>query len=264
MNVYNNHGGNKIDPIGNLGFERLAAEGLGNPNVDFYYGGHPNPKIFEQTDRKKVFFTTEEQSWSIDSTDTCIEVVDKILTICPPSITGRSKRESCFFPFDENFIPKEFNKQFDCIYTGAADGPHVEDILSVISKFRYCFASFVPRQHVTHFNVSYIDKLDLISRSKIYPLHNLTGTGTPQSKTRMHEAAIGKALILCKRDEWNLIEEWYEEGKHFLYYKDKEELDKLIKLILINYEKYIPIVEAAYNQAINNYTTRHFIQKYLS
>lgn len=262
MKVFKNHH-NCEDPINFLGFEDLAAEGLGKDCL-FFYGGHPNPKIYEASDKPKYFFTTEEQSWDADSTDNCIKQVEKILTICPPSATGRAKRELVFFPFNEKFIPTVTEKRYDVIYTGTATGPHVSYIVDIISKFpNYRFVSFGNDQRITNHHVSYTEKLKLISESKIDVIHNLTGVGTPQMKTRMVEAAFCRSLILCRRDEWNIIESFLTPGVDFIYY-DSNTLEDLLTLILSNYSSFQGMIDSAYDKAINNFTTRHFVQKYLS
>jgi spore maturation protein CgeB len=70
-------------------------------------------------------------------------------------------------------------------------------------------------------------------------------------------------LILCKKDNWNIIEKWFEPNKEFLYFENEIDLENLITEILKNYDKYQIIINNAYNKAINNYTTRHFVEKYL-
>lgn len=264
MKIYSNHNSTTQDPINFFGFEKLANQGFGAENLEFYYGGHANNKVFEASSNKKVFFSTEEQCWSRDTTDNFVDHVDKILTICPPEITGRKKREYCFFPFPEEFVPTNFNKDIDLIFTGTAGAQHSDDIISVIKNYNYCFASFLYRPEVTHFNVSYQEKINLIARSKIYPLHNKVGDGNPQIKSRPFESAFCKSLILCLKDEWNIIEKWFEPNKEFLYYNNKEHLNDVIKEVLENYDQYLPVIDAAHNKAVNSYTTRHFVQKYLS
>jgi len=250
------------DPINFLGFEELAEEGLGTDCI-FFYAGEPHPSVTMPSDKKKVFFTTEEQAWDKDTTDNCLEHVDKILTICPPEITGRSKREYVFFPFNEKYIPQPVEKEFDAIYCGAATGPHVEEILRSISKYNYRFVSFSQNSLVTDKGVGYLKKLELIAKSKVFPIHNLTGSGTPQIKTRPFEAAFSKTLILCKKDSWNIIEKWFEPKKEFLYYSSESELVELLNTSIKNYDQYQDIINAAYEKAINSYTTRHFIKRYL-
>ena len=92
----------------------------------------------------------------------------------------------------------------------------------------------------------------------------MTGTGTPQIKTRPFEAAFCKSLILCKKDQWNIIEEWFEPNTEFLYYEDSNDLYHIIRKALDNYSDYQDIIERAHTKALNNYTTRHFINKFLS
>lgn len=249
------------DPINYLGFEELSH--LGKDCI-FFYGGHANQLVFQPSDKPKYFFSTEEQMWDIDSTDNFVNHVDKILTICPPSITERKKREYVFFPFNEKYIPEFTEKIYDVIYCGLATGSHVSEILNTIRNFNYRFVSFTNNEITTNINPTYFEKLKLISQSKITAVHNLTGTGTTQIKTRPFEAAFSKSLILCKRDQWNIIEEWFEPNKDFLYYNDSKELEFIIKEVLNNYEKHLPMIESAYDKAINNYTTKHFIKKYLN
>lgn len=268
MIIFKNHvkgvGGPGEDPLNYLGFEELSD--LGGDCV-FSYGGAMD-KIIRNQDylhqtKPKYFFTTEEQMWNRDTTDNYINHVDKILTICPPSLTGRSKREYVFFPFNENFIPTEFNKKYDVIYCGTATGDHVSEIVRTLPKFNYRFVSFGGHPNITESGISYGDKIKLISECKITLVHNLTGNGTTQIKTRPFEAAFCKSLIICKRDQWNIIEEWFTPGVDFLYYNTEEDLVETINKVLNNYEEYLPMVENAYKKAVENYTTRHFILKYL-
>jgi hypothetical protein len=264
MEIIINHikgvGGPAEDPLNYLGFEDLSH--LGGDCL-FFYGGHINDRAFEPTNKPKYFFSTEEQMWDRDTTDKCVNHVDKIFTICPPSITGRQKREYVFFPFNENFIPKDFTKIYDVIYCGAATGDHVSEIVNVLPKYNYKFVSYGGHPNITDSGISYSDKIKLVAQSKITLVHNLTGGGTTQIKTRPFEAAFCKSLIICKKDQWNIIEEWFTPNEEFLYYTNTEELKNIINDVLNNYEKYLPMVEKAHTKALNSYTTRHFIKKYL-
>ncbi len=252
------------DPINYLGFEELAQEGLGSDCI-FFYGGHANNLVFEPSNKPKYFFSTEEQSWDRDTTDTYLPYVDKIYTICPPSITKREKREYCFFPFNEKFIPKTFSKKYDVIYCGGiGHGAHITEIINPMLNFNYRLVAWDDHPTVTNKGASYSEKIDLISKSKITVVHSMTGTGTPQIKTRPFEAAFCKSLILCKKDQWNIIEEWFEPNTEFLYYEDSKDLYRILRKVLDNYDDYKDIIEKAHTKALNNYTTRHFINKFLS
>ena len=59
------------------------------------------------------------------------------------------------------------------------------------------------------------------------------------------------------------IEEWFDEGEEFLFFSNPEELDTIIKDVLDNPDKYRPMIDKTYDKAINNYTTKHFVEKYL-
>ena len=82
----------------------------------------------------------------------------------------------------------------------------------------------------------------------------------PQFKTRMVEAAACKTLMLIYKDDWNIIEEWFEPNKHFLYWESFEQLENLISEVSTNYEKYWPIVEAA-NEHVQQYSIDKLMNK---
>jgi hypothetical protein len=137
---------------------------------------------------------------------------------------------------------------------------------------------------VTHKSVDNKEKLRLITSSKISLVHNLLYPTkehidfiktipnwegneafslldqeiVPQIKGRVFESALCKSLILCKKDQFNVIEHFFEPNKEFIYYED----EKQIQNILDNYDDYQHIIEAAYNKA-QNYTTKAFFNKYL-
>lgn len=51
----------------------------------------------------------------------------------------------------------------------------------------------------------------------------------PQFKVRNHEIASSKSLLIVKRDPWNLMEDFYEPEKEFIYFDNFEELHDIIK-----------------------------------
>lgn len=83
----------------------------------------------------------------------------------------------------------------------------------------------------------------------------------PQLKTRPIETAVNRCLMVVKKDPWNIQELFFEPDKEFIYYNDKKELQHILEDVKINWKNYEPIVENAFNKAINNYTTEHFIEK---
>lgn len=248
------------DPIRFFDFEEYADKAN---DCALFYGGRFPQELYSNYDFPKFYFSTEEQSWGQDITDSILPYVDKVLTICPPSITGREKRQSAFFPTNPNMVPIGIKKEYDAVYTGYADAPHIDIILNAITQFNYRFVSFKSGGLVTDSNVSYQDKLNIIAASKCCVVHNLTSTGTPQLKSRPFEAAFCKSLMLVYKDDFNIIEEWFEPETEFLYFSTAEELKTIIEDATQNYNKYSNIVYNAFSKAINNYTTEKFVEKYI-
>jgi hypothetical protein len=249
------------DPIRFFDFERYENQ---SNDVYLFIGSYPDDSIFEKNDKKKIFFSTEEQTWNQDSTDSYLNNVEKILTICPPKITNRQKRQSVFFPFNENFIPDKTEKKYDAIYTGYATGFHVEIILNTIKKFNYRYVSFsnIPGL-TTDSNTTYSQKLNLISQSKCCVVHNLVSNGTPQLKSRPFEAAFCRSLMLVYKDDFNIIEEWFTPNEDFLYFENETELMNIISDTKSNYQKYENIISNAFEKSLREYTTEKFIEKYI-
>ena len=66
-----------------------------------------------------------------------------------------------------------------------------------------------------------------------------------------HEIASCKSLILCFKDHWNLIEDFYQEGEDFIYFESFEELEEILNDIDTSFEKYKKIIENAYEKHYN-------------
>ena len=233
------------------------------------------------------------------------EYFTHVFTICPYTAdvlncSTRAKYIPICFPYQENNFEKYSNitiedKNLDVMYYGQIHHPLYNDLLDVISKFKYAFTTIsghgiTPQSQrlITHYNLSTIKKWDLLSRSKtcvgfnrlflddnhIQKLKNIPNiekfkniqeiyaTKTmPQMKTRMIEAANTKTLMLMHKDSWNVIEHWFEPNKHFIYWDTFKELKDILVDVKDNYEKYWPIVECAHGH-VKNYSLSELIKKY--
>ncbi len=85
----------------------------------------------------------------------------------------------------------------------------------------------------------------------------------PQFKTRVHEAAISRCINLIYRDPWNIIEDYYEPDKEFIYFDNEADLRKKMNYVLQNWEgdHIRSIVESAYQKAAR-YTSENFMKIY--
>jgi hypothetical protein len=159
-------------------------------------------------------------------------------------------------------------------------------------------------KYITHKSVTYKEKLRLTSQSKITLVHtelsanarhvrNIQKTPDwesnkafshipkksfwntignylfqreypiPQQKGRIFETAFCRSLMLCRKDPFGEIKRYFEEGKEFVYYEDGK-LEEKIKEILANWDHYSIIAENAYRRAEREYTTKRFVENYLS
>lgn len=87
----------------------------------------------------------------------------------------------------------------------------------------------------------------------------------PQFKTRIHEAAISRCINLVYKDPWNIVEDYYQPDKEFIYFTNENDLREKISYILDNWDttKIQNIVDAAYSKAMR-YTSENFMKIYSS
>jgi hypothetical protein len=230
----------------------------------------------------------------------------KVFSLCPytcdwiNSQNANKTRVPIFFPFNEEYIPKESDKIFDIIYSGHIVSKTLLSELFEISKFNYRFVSNSKHPLVTNTSASYEEKMKLVSQTKITLVHNILypkiyhilnvwrvknyksngafalipkwynfwkiitdkNIVVPQLKSRVFEAAFGRSLILCKKDHFNVIERYFEPEREFVYYEEGR-LGEKIKEILLDFGKYEKVIDNAYKKAVENYTVEKFVDKYL-
>lgn len=295
--------GLNADPIYNLGFEKY--ENIGRDCYLFL--GDAYSSVFDERmyDKERVFLSLEEPNfctdidgphaklhdgWGSVSTGGKLfqsKPVENILTLCPYTAECFDNRTAVFFPFNEDLIPNSYDKIYDVIYTGGIPAfTQWGKFLDVMYKYNFRDVHY---SRGTNPSCSYIEKLQLYSKSKIslchglaiaYPEHisrykafpkseinkafsHLDKNIMPQIKSRVFESAFSKSIILYWKDPWNTIENFFEPEKEFIYFENENDLKEKIEEILNNYDKYKQVAENAYNKAINNYTTKHFVEKYL-
>jgi hypothetical protein len=257
------------DPVRMLGFEDFSDKAN---DCLLFIGCLPDPSIKEPADVPKYLLCLEEQlKPEVDGSysdpydlDSYLPYVDKAFTIVSPNATGRKGRTNVFFPFNEKYIPEQTEKLYDVIYTGFVNIPHVRRLANIISNYNYRYVSFALQNGLeTNLGVSYVEKLKLVSQSKISIIHNMLSYGTPQLKSRTFEAAFSRTLMLVLKDKYNVIEEWFVENEDFIYFESEEDLQYKLDSILENYSDYQNVIDNAYNKAINEYTTEKFVEKYI-
>jgi hypothetical protein len=214
----------------------------------------------------------------------------KVFSICPYTTKWwnqiyQANHTHTFIPICHQ--PQNNDKIYDIIYAGHIYPGHIEDDVSVLTNFNYRIVSNTDHHLVTNKSATHTEKLKLISQSKISLIHNLLYPTpehisfvktfpnyqdneafsllekgiVPQIKGRVFESALCKSLILCQKDPWNVIENYFEPNKEFLYY-DKNKAKEQIQDIIHHYNDYLPIISNAYIKGLN-YTTQSFFDKYL-
>jgi spore maturation protein CgeB len=105
---------------------------------------------------------------------------------------------------------------------------------------------------------------DLVESTRKLDCTEVRNNTLTQHKARVIEAAMCGSIMLCERDEFNIIEDLFEEGKDFLYFDDQTSLKYRIDSILADYENYKTLAINAKTKAVQNYTTEAFVRRYLS
>ena len=209
---------------------------------------------------------------------------DKIFTICPYTVKlrnealGKELYHYTYYPSPTSWT-RNNDKIYDLIYVGGGSDYLLTD---KILKYNYLVVNKFHEKYTNIFNVTFNEKLNLISKSKIAIVHNIirvdlngwdlnagdsflnikNGIGFPsitQHKSRVIEAARCGTLILCKEDDFNIIEDFFEPNVDFIYFNDYN-FDDIVKDVLENYEseKYQKIINSAYNKVDTLYNIKNF------
>ena len=234
---------------------------------------------------------------------TAHEYADKILTLCPYTAECFDEREQCWFPIDDKFEPENKEKEIDFFYIGQAptfpagsfksyfDNVLVPNYNTQLGFWHNAGTDHIGRFNASVTNVNYAGKLEYFAKAKatlVHGIDNFWRHGSspqqfldfprsfynkafthledgiiPQLKSRVFEAALCKTLMLCQRDPWNVIEYYFTPGEDFIYIDNENHLKEVAEDVINNYDKYNFMVENAYNKLKNNYTTKHFVDKFL-
>jgi len=201
-----------------------------------------------------------------------------------------------FYPFHVDLVPLPQYKRYDVIYHGGIHGTEHLDCLQVMQDFNYRYCTMTEHinnlttrclSYATNVNLSFRSKISLVAQTKVSVCYNLVHLSPehlpvitsydnwqnneafsevgswnvmPQFKTRIHEAAISRTLNLVQRDNWNVVERYYEPDKEFIYFNDKDDLKKKIQEIVNDWGAYEEIVENAFKKSMN-YTTINFLER---
>jgi spore maturation protein CgeB len=218
------------------------------------------------------------------------EFFTDVYTVCPFTCKfmneyfGNEKFKYIPYPYTNYSVDKFYEYDSLCSWFGSIHGQDHISAVALLSKYNYKFITSQKNTWMhhpyeynkcTHVNLSNEDKLKEVSRckasltfNKLYINQSTQNNRIyknlinhsfdffdqgilPQFKVRTHEIASCKSLILCFKDHWNLIEDFYQEGEDFIYFESFEELEEILNDIDTNFEKYKKIIENAYEKHYN-------------
>jgi hypothetical protein len=288
----------KFDPALNFGFEKHTVD-LGFTLVMSI----TKPEAIRGLNGRAIYFDLEEpnrffvKDWNPDLN----REWDRYLTIDPFSnqffnATESRAGESVFIPTDPDKVPPISQKRkYDLVYTGHLVSADLIKMLTGLSrKFNLAVVSNSDHPLVTHRGLNYEEKLEVISNSRAALIHNVLWPSSndiktlkgkvplwrehgafshlnhrslfdtpvvPQLKSRLFEAAFCGAAPLILRDDWRLAERFFPSrlaptiGAKNVTQDISEILESARELTAIGLE--------ARQLAFQEFTTRHFIEKFL-
>ena len=204
---------------------------------------------------------------------------DDVYCVCPftvkymNSLYNENKFKYIPYPFTNYSCTPDWDKEYISSWFGGVHGEDHVNGLNEITKHSYKFLTKqqIDAPIVTHFNVSTEQKLKEVNECRSSLSFNLLYVSSallqqnshfvqgnkevfshmheriaPQFKVRTHEIASVGSLILCKKDPWNLIEDFYNEGIEYVSFSTFEELRELLKDMSVNWDNYSSIAKAGY------------------
>lgn len=258
-------------------------------------------KPFDKTAYLNVTMPTEFCSNQDINADDCFNYIFSICpysSLWLNEIKSANKYKSIWYPFSANHIPSIEKKEFDVCYHGGIHGDKYVRMLNIIRKFNYRYLSMTNGiNHTTSQNLKFAtnldlsnkDKLSVVAKTKIsicfnnFPVRGSSDVYNikskpfwykneafssiekdficPQVKSRFFEACLSRTLNLVERDQWNVIENWFDPAQHFVYFNGIDDLESKIEDILDNYDSYSIIIDNAYNKCASEYLTSHLVSK---
>ena len=289
--IYENFDGNYIfDPVRYLGLTEYKD--LIPNNIRLYYGvGYHN--IIKDVKFIDIYIDLEQPNFFFNRNITFYDKFDFVLCICPCTcdilnkLTNTRKFRPVFFPINPSFgiiANKDNDKDIDIFYTGHyINFFPITSIHSQIIK-RLGNSKFEELKKVMP---TYIDKLNILARTKIALIHNVLGKPIiinnvsdkstlinnkpsyklwntsdeflPQLKSRVIEAALSKCIMLVFKDPFNIIENYFVENEDFIYFTDENDLDNKVEYVLGHIDEYRNMIDNAYNKTISYYTNKNFM-----
>jgi len=211
-------------------------------------------------------------------------------------IHGYDKYRKIIFPHNLDWAIKDDpEKPLDVIYWGnVPNGSKVVlNILNSVVKFKHAFYTLghgVPQYmapHITGINTPRVEMWETLRKCKVMVTANLLYLTDeqvhatkmcprwkeneafshldahimPQIKTRPIEAIFNRSLVVLKEDPWRIFDNFFTPDEEFLYYKDDEDLEPLLRDISNNWKDYKPIADRAYEKATKLYSTDQVLKE---
>lgn len=224
------------------------------------------------------------------------EYFDKVFCICPYTCEWANKNYGTdrfvytYYPFSNYSSKFTKEKEYGVSYFGGIHTREHELAVRGMLPFDYRFLSLSHAlPEMKPMSVSPDEKLDIVSKGKMSLCYNwiqlrnplywarvkrhLGGqhhgafniedrVNCPQFKVRVHEVASCGSLILARKDEWNVIEDWYEPDKEFVYFENEDTLQKTIMEILHNWDHFSEVAKNGYEKQ-KQYTVENWIGDYI-
>lgn len=275
---------------GNYGFDPMCSYDFTGhiPEGVTLYLGNDKPDTKGDANKKiRFYLETPNFLYSKYNSEYDYNTFDLIYLICPYSCSylnelySTQKFKCAFYP--NNDIQLSNPKTIDVFYTGhyIHNLPAMEmSQRAVIRKIGNQFHEL--KQYMAEYSYTgFRRKMDVISRTKIYLVHNLltpkqflpnyysnfitrkhlpwdsNDDPVPQQKGRMFEGALMGCILLAYKDPYKTIERYFTEGEEFIYFENEDDLNSKIDDILANYDKYKHIGENAQKRVRENYLTKH-------
>ena len=222
-------------------------------------------------------FTQKKDFYHFDD----YEFFTEVYCVCPFTCKfmndyyGYEKFKYIPYMFTNRSVTEFGNYDADCSWMGSIHGQDHIRAIEVMSEFKYKFMTSQRNtwmrhpyefEKCTHVFLPNDEKLKQLSKCRSSLSFNMIYMSPaskknnfdvfdrfdegimPQFKVRTFEIASCKSLLIVKRDPWNLIEDFFEPEKDFIYFDNFDELRDIIHDVSQNFENYQGIIDSAYER----------------
>jgi len=287
------------DPIRTFDFTPFLKDLSG---VTIYNGlsVDDDSKTEDRSFKVKLNFETPNYTYKFSLSNQEYSKYDLVLHLCPYTCDyfnakyDTTKFKRMFFPISPYSGTIRTERPINIHYTGHdIDIPIMNYVRRIIDTYSgESTYTDIKQRYASRSLQGYYDKLAVLNETKIVIVHNILkgvqfipnysnykddplcnqylpwhekeASTLPQLKSRVFEGALMGCILLVYKDDYKIIEDYFEENVDFIYFESEQDLESKVQNILNNYDSYKHIADSARKKVNEKYLVKNLVDYILT